>query len=114
MGLFQKVARRFNRAVEPLVESGRLGGSMAVVSYTGRRSGKRVSLPVAFQHSGDQLTIEVVLAGRKTWWRNFLGDGGPITVRVKGVDHTGHAVARRDDAGRVTVLVELAPGGTAS
>lgn len=109
MGLLQTVARRFNRVVEPLVESGRLGGSMAVVSYTGRRSGKPVSLPVAFRRTGDQLMIDVVLPDRKKWWRNFLGDGGPITVRVRGVDRAGHAVARRDDAGRVTVAVELAP-----
>ncbi len=43
----------------------------------------------------------------KTWWRNFLGSGGPITLRLNGTDQTGHAVATRDDHGRVTVTVKL-------
>jgi hypothetical protein len=44
----------------------------------------------------------------KSWWRNFLGEGGPITLlRLDGVDRTGHAVADRDEKGRVTVTVQL-------
>ena len=47
----------------------------------------------------------------KTWWRNFTGEGGPITlVGLDGADRTGHAVAHRDDRGRVTVRVRLGAG----
>ena len=36
----------------------------------------------------------------KNWWRNFLGDGGPITLLdLDGRDRTGHAVANSDDRG---------------
>ena len=43
----------------------------------------------------------------KQWWRNFLGTGGPISLNLDGVDRAGHAVASRDDRGRVTVTVDL-------
>jgi hypothetical protein len=44
----------------------------------------------------------------KTWWRNFLGEGGPITLlKLDGQDRTGHGVADRDDKGRVEVTVQL-------
>ena len=47
----------------------------------------------------------------KTWWRNFTEEGGPITlVGLDGADRTGHAVAHRDDRGRVTVRVRLGAG----
>jgi hypothetical protein len=44
----------------------------------------------------------------KVWWRNFLGEGGPITLlKLDAGDRTGHAVADRDDKGRVKVTVQL-------
>jgi hypothetical protein len=45
----------------------------------------------------------------KTWWRNFLGAGAPLSMQLKGVDRAGHAVARRDPKGQVTVSVRLDP-----
>jgi hypothetical protein len=45
----------------------------------------------------------------KSWWRNFLGDGAPLTVRLDGIERAGHAVAQRDDRGHVTVRVRLSP-----
>jgi hypothetical protein len=48
---------------------------------------------------------------KKTWWRNFTGDGGPITLtNFDGADRTGHAVAHRDERGRVTVTVAVDGG----
>jgi hypothetical protein len=43
----------------------------------------------------------------KNWWRNFIGDGAPLSVRLNGVERIGHAVAQRDASGRVTVQVRL-------
>jgi hypothetical protein len=43
----------------------------------------------------------------KTWWRNFTGDGGPMTLRLDGTDRHGLAVARRNERGRVSVSVHL-------
>jgi len=82
--------------------------SMVVVRYTGRRSGKSFETPVNYQRSGDEITIRVMAPDSKNWWRNFTGDGAPITlIGFDGADRTGQAVAHRDDRGRVTVKVQL-------
>ncbi|MGM1059934.1 hypothetical protein [Saccharothrix sp. Mg75] len=80
---------------------------ITVVTYTGRRSGRTFSTPVAYRRAGDTVAIRVVMPDAKTWWRNFTGDGGPLSLRLGGADRAGHAVARRDGKGRVTVVVRL-------
>lgn len=77
-----------------------------VITYTGRRSGRTFSTPVAYQRAGNTVTIGVRMADAKNWWRNFL-NGGPITLQLDGVPRTGHAVSTRDDRGRVWVTVRL-------
>jgi hypothetical protein len=78
------------------------------IRYVGRRSGKTIQTPVGYRRSGETVTINVMSPDNKTWWRNFLGEGGSITLlRLDGADRTGHAVAGRDDSGRVTVTVNL-------
>jgi hypothetical protein len=89
--------------IGPLVRRG-----MVVIRYTGRRSGKTVQTPVGYRRSGDGIVIGVMAPDSKTWWRNFTGDGGPITLLAfDGADRRGHAVAGRDERGRVTVTVTL-------
>ena len=78
------------------------------IRYIGRRSGKTIQTPVGYRRSGDTITINVTSPDNKTWWRNFLGEGGPITLlKLDGQDRTGHAMADRDDQGRVKVTVQL-------
>jgi hypothetical protein len=84
--------------------------SMVVIRYTGRRSHQTFETPVNYQRHGDEVVIRVMTPDQKTWWRNFTGDGGPITLtEFGGVDRNGHAVAQRDERGRVTVRVHLDP-----
>ena len=84
--------------------------SMVVIRYQGRRSGKTFQTPVNFRKAGDDLVIRVMAPDSKNWWRNFTGPGGSITlVDFDGGDRAGHAVARRDERGRVTVTVRLDP-----
>jgi hypothetical protein len=84
-----------------------VGQNLVMISYAGRRSGKTFTTPVNYRRIGDEVVIHVGLPSAKNWWRNFLGGGGPITLRLNGTDRTGHAVATRDDQGRVTVRVKL-------
>jgi hypothetical protein len=81
---------------------------LTIVTYTGRRTGRTFSTPVAYRRTADVVTIGVQIPEAKTWWRNFLGEGGPVSLHLDGTDHAGHAVARRDEKGRVTVTVRLA------
>jgi len=90
---------------------GRLvGRNLAILTYTGRRSGRTFTIPVGYRQRGDEVTIGVSMPDAKTWWRNFLGAGAPLSLRVNGADRAGHAVARRDAKGRVTVAVSLDHG----
>jgi hypothetical protein len=111
--LLLRAAPLLNAPVAAIAASPRFGGalrrSVAVVTYTGRRSGRTFSIPVAYRRRGDaNIDIEANLPDAKTWWRNFLGEGAPLSVALDGVDRAGHGVADRDDKGRVTVHVRLA------
>lgn len=95
------IKRRSSRRWGPLIKR-----HLTIVTYTGRKSGRSFILPVGYRRAGDVVTIGVQLADRKVWWRNFLGDGGPLTLELDGTERTGHAVARRD-GGRAVVTVQL-------
>jgi hypothetical protein len=78
------------------------------IRYVGRKSGKTFEIPVGYRRSGDSIVIPVGMPDKKSWWRNFLGAGGAITlVGLDGRDRTGHAVATRNDRGAVSVRVQL-------
>jgi len=105
------LARNMNKWVVGLRSAPLVGKfvrkGITVVSYTGRRSGRTFSTPVGYQRNGDVVDIQVMLPDDKTWWRNFSGEGGPLTLELDGVQRTGHATSHRDDKGRVTVRVQL-------
>lgn len=84
-----------------------VGRNVAVITYTGRRSGRTISTPVAYRRRGDELEIAANMPEAKNWWRNFTGDGAPLTVQMNGVESAGHGMAQRDASGRVTVHVRL-------
>jgi hypothetical protein len=90
--------------VGPVVRRGLIN-----IRYVGRRSGKTIQTPVGYQRSGERgIVINVMSPDNKTWWRNFLGEGAPITLlKLDGQDRTGHAIASRDERGRVKVAVQL-------
>jgi deazaflavin-dependent oxidoreductase (nitroreductase family) len=104
--LFNRTA---NRVVRGLLRSPlhRLAsGRLALITVTGRRSGRRYTFPVLYSQEGDRVTIEVGWPERKVWWRN-LRDGGRVRMRLRGVERSGHARAHEDERGGVTVLVGL-------
>lgn len=60
-----------------------LSGSIVLVRYTGRRTGRTITTPTQYARSGDDVVILVGRPESKTWWRNFLSDRD-IDVLVKG------------------------------
>jgi hypothetical protein len=113
MGTFQRIAAAVNSVVQPLVLSPRWGrlvdNRMTVITYTGRRSGRTFTTPVAYKRNGDEVTIKVELPDHKKWWRNFVDHDGPISVRLQGVERRGKATATRDARGQVRVNIALEP-----
>jgi hypothetical protein len=110
--LLMRGAPLFNAPITALTASPRFGAllrrSITTITYTGRRSGRTFNIPVAYRRRGDEIDIAANMPDAKTWWRNFLGDGAPISLTLDGVEREGHGVAHRDDKGRVTVQVRLA------
>ena len=110
--LLLRAAPIMNVPVAALANSPRFGRLMSrnitMLTYTGRHSGRTFSIPVAYRRSGDQIEITPNLPDAKTWWRNFLGDGAPMTLSLDGAQRPGHALAQRDENGHVSVTVRLA------
>jgi len=82
---------------------------MTVITYIGRRSGRTFTTPVSYKRHGDEVTIGVQFPDQKQWWRNFLDEDGPISVRLEGVERSGTATAVRDSRGKVIVKIDLEP-----
>ena len=64
-----------------------------LLSYSGKRSGKQYTLPLAYMRDGDIVTT-FALFSNTIWWKNLQG-GAPVTLRLQGRDYQG--VANVDD-----------------
>jgi deazaflavin-dependent oxidoreductase (nitroreductase family) len=58
-----------------------LGDSFAVITVTGRRTGRRISTPINLARTDEGWMV--VSYRNRTWWRNLLG-GRPGRLRVGG------------------------------
>jgi hypothetical protein len=60
-----------------------LSWGLMLVTVTGRRTGRRYTIPVGYQQDGAGITVLVSKAPRKQWWRNYL-EPAPIELYVRG------------------------------
>lgn len=82
----------------------RMGRGLAVLRYTGRRTGAPHELVCQYARAGDTVWVLVAKATEKTWWRNLRG-GADVelwlagehvrarAVAVEGADQPGEAAA---------------------
>ncbi|MEU4314719.1 hypothetical protein [Nocardia sp. NPDC024068] len=109
--LVGRAVRGFNAVVVALmgapVLGTLLGKGFVEIEYVGRRSGRVFRTPVNYLVKGDELVIGVAMPDKKTWWRNFGGDGAPILLHFRDGARRGNAISRQDEKGRVTVRVRL-------
>jgi hypothetical protein len=82
-------------------------GRLALITYTGRKSGREYTIPVLYRDKGDEVTIGVGWPERKVWWRNLTGEGGPVRMVVRGEEVRGHAVATHDPGRDALVRVRV-------
>ncbi|WP_084263142.1 nitroreductase/quinone reductase family protein [Actinomadura formosensis] len=77
-----------------------LSGSGALITVTGRRTGRPYTLPVVYARRDGGVYVLVRRSGRKTWWRNLRR---PAAVRLliagREQEMVGEALACRVDAG---------------
>ena len=60
-----------------------LSPSIVLITYQGRKSGKKYTLPVQYVQSDDTLYIIPGAARQKNWWRNLRG-GEPVELLLGG------------------------------
>ena len=95
-----------NRVMRILLNSplhGLMSGSVMVVYYTGRRTGKRRWTPVRYLREDDGTVV--CLTGRETgWWPNFLGPRD-VELQLAGQRLAARAHASPDDTQRKTSVL---------
>lgn len=101
-----------NRTINPLIGAvlasplhTLLSGRLALITFTGRRSGRSYTIPVMYELDGELLRIPVEWPQRKRWWRN-LREEAPVQLRLRGLPRRGRARAH-EERGRVSVEVRL-------
>ena len=45
--------------------------ALLILSWSGRKSGRRFSIPLGYQEDEDALIVVISKRDEKTWWRNF-------------------------------------------
>jgi deazaflavin-dependent oxidoreductase (nitroreductase family) len=76
-----------NQAMRFILRSpvhGMISKSILLITFTGRKSGKRYTTPVSYSQNGGQVTIFT----HANWWKN-LRDGAPVTLRIRGQELQG-------------------------
>jgi deazaflavin-dependent oxidoreductase (nitroreductase family) len=89
-----------------------VSGSLLLISFRGRRTGRRFTIPVMYAERDGALTIFVGHPERKTWWRN-LRNGAEVEVRLRGDRLRGRA-AVADDAAVASTYLERYPRAQAA
>lgn len=74
---------------------GMMDADTMLVTMTGRKSGKSITLPVNYVQEGN--TLWVTSKRERTWWRN-LRDGAPATLLLKGNEVTSQGEVIEDEA----------------
>jgi hypothetical protein len=79
--------RTTNRLIRPLLTSplhGILSKRLMLLTYTGRRSGRRITIPIGY-FDGEPGTV-LAMSSTTTWVAN-LRDGRTVRLRIRGRDH---------------------------
>lgn len=84
------VARVLRSSLHPL-----LSQWLLLLSYEGRRSGRRYTTPTLYRRTAAGVTL-FTPAGATNRWRNFRG-GHPISMLVRGTWHRGEGEVVTDD-----------------
>ncbi len=85
------LASLVNAAVGAILRSrlhGLLGRSLVLLTFTGRRTGRRRTIPVMYAEGRGAIVVVAGRPGRKRWWRNLRG-GAPVTLRLRGDEREG-------------------------
>ena len=67
-----------------------LSRGLMLITVTGRRTGRRYTIPVGYQRHGDSIRVLVSKARRKQWWRNYR-EPAEVELCLRGAALRGRA-----------------------
>jgi hypothetical protein len=73
---------------------GMISSSVLLVTVTGRKSGRPISIPVEYYEIGHELWV--TSRRERRWWRNLAG-GARVLARLRGHEATAHAESILDE-----------------
>ncbi len=83
---YDRIMTRLNPAIVWILRSPLhplLSVGLMLITVTGRRTGRRYTIPVGYQRHEDEITVLISKARRKRWWRNYL-ERRPVELHVRG------------------------------
>ncbi len=83
-------------------------GSLALITYQGRKSGKTYTIPVQYVQAGQTVYIVPGRANQKTWWRNLRG-GVPVNLVLSGQNVKGMAQVLHGELDKAAIVDALVP-----
>ncbi len=102
------IKRALNKVPAALLRSplhGLMSKRFLLLTFNGRKSGKRYDIPVAYARDGDAFSMTT----DSPWWKNLRGESGvgvPVRLRVRGKEYEGVGESITDE-GEVTRVLEL-------
>ena len=82
---------------------GKLSQRLLLLTFTGRKSGRRYTTPVGYVQIGDT----VLMATQSGWQKNLAG--AHVSLRLRGRQHTGTAEVIADEAGMIECYRAMLP-----
>lgn len=70
--------------------------NIAIVHFTGIKSGRSLSTPLSYTREGD--TVRLLSSTNTSWWRNFRGDAVPVEVEIARQRYPGTARLYQGDS----------------
>ena len=99
-----------NKIANPLVGlilrsrlHGLMSAALLIITYRGRKTGRKFSLPVQYAQDGNIIYIVPGMPEQKTWWRNLKG-GAPVQLSLRGETLTGNAILLKPDTDTEAII----------
>ena len=80
-------------------------GDTMLITVTGRKTGRKITLPVGFYREGN--TLWIISSRDRTWWRN-IGTGAEVDIHLHGRDLAGFGEVVREEGAVAAQMGEYA------
>jgi deazaflavin-dependent oxidoreductase (nitroreductase family) len=102
-----KIANPFVRLILRSPLHPLLSSSIILVTYRGRKTGRRYTLPVQYAREDDAIYVVPGNPDKKSWWRNLRG-GASVDITLRGELIQANGAVLEPDVDRESIIKGLA------